>query len=148
MRRRRRRIPNSRSRSAGFRCANLIADLFDSRTAYFVEYGNHIAVAREHGRADRNFDAGICLMQFVKLRQNLVIRHVLSVEVNRISLTDLDGKEIFLGRRWGGSRRGQSDLNAFHVGLAQAHHHETGQEEEHDVDQRNDLDTCALAWNR
>src|ERR1700730_8572833 len=108
MRRRRRRIPSSRSRSADFRGANLIADLFDSRTAYFVEYGNHIAVAREHGRADRNFDAGICHMQSVKLRQNLVIRHVLTVEVNRISLTDLDGKEIFLGRRWGGSRRGQS----------------------------------------
>ena len=42
---------------------------------------------------------------------------------------------------------GQVHLDAFHVHLAQAHHHKTGEEKEHDVDQRNDLDPRFLVWN-
>ena len=38
--------------------------------------------------------------------------------------------------------------NALHVGLAQAHHHEAGEEKEHDVDQRNDLDTRVFLRKR
>ena len=36
--------------------------------------------------------------------------------------------------------RGQIYFNSLHVHLAQAHHHEAGEQKEHDVDQWNDLD--------
>ena len=50
-----------------------------------------------------------------------------------------DAREIgfcFEGRRGG---RRQVHLDAFQVDHAQAHQHETGEEKEHNVDQRDDL---------
>src|SRR4029077_13934574 len=42
---------------------------------------------------------------------------------------------------------GQIDLDPLHVNLAQAHHHEAGEQKEHDIDQRNDLDSRFLVRN-
>src|ERR1051326_4353019 len=44
--------------------------------------------------------------------------------------------------------RRQVHLDSFHVYLAQAHHHETGEQKEHDVDQRDDLDPRFFVRNR
>jgi hypothetical protein len=57
----------------------LVADLRDTDSADFIEHRNHITVQREHGRADRDFDVGICLMQRIQARQNLIVRDVLTV---------------------------------------------------------------------
>jgi hypothetical protein len=38
-------------------------------------------------------------------------------------------------------------FDAFHVRLTQTHHHETREEKEHNVDQRNDLDPGAFVRN-
>ena len=46
-----------------------------------------------------------------------------------------------------GNTSGQIHLDYFHVHLTQAHHHKTGEEKEHDVDQRDDLDPRFLMWN-
>ena len=42
---------------------------------------------------------------------------------------------------------GKVNLHPLHVHLAQAHHHEAGEEKEHDVDQRNDLDARFFVRN-
>jgi len=43
--------------------------------------------------------------------------------------------------------RGQIHFDSLHVHLTQAHHHKTGEQKEHDVDQRDDLDPRFLMWN-
>ena len=43
---------------------------------------------------------------------------------------------------------GQIHFDSLHVHLTQAHHHKTGEQKEHDVDQRDDLDPRFLMWNR
>ena len=43
--------------------------------------------------------------------------------------------------------RGQIHFDPLHVHLTQAHHHKTGEQKEHDVDQRDDLDPRFLMWN-
>ena len=43
--------------------------------------------------------------------------------------------------------RGQIHFDPLHVHLTQAHHHETGEQKEHDVDQRDDLYPRFLMWN-
>jgi len=132
----------------GLRSPNLVTNLFDFGAPDFIEHGDNVTVERKHLRADRDFDPRIVLMQFIKVRENIVLREELTVDVNGVTLANLDGDKI-LGRICRRRSTGwQLYPNALHVGLAQANHHETGEEKEHDVDQRNDLDTCALARNR
>ena len=119
---------------------NLIANLFDSDPAHFIKHRDHVPMSRHHFRADRNFDPGIAFVQRIKAGQDLVIGNVNVIKENGVARSDLDRHVIFLRLgRWR-LRRRKRDLDAFHVRLAQAHHHETGQEKEHDVDQRDDLD--------
>ena len=61
----------------------------------------------------------------------------------------VDGKAYIIALRLRLTRdpAGQVYLDAFHVRLAQAHHHEAGEQKEHDVDQWNDLDPRFLMWN-
>src|SRR6266478_4640056 len=54
---------------------------------------------------------------------------------------------IALRLRLARAPRGQVYLNALHVDLAQAHHHEAGEQKEHDVDQRDDLDPRSFVRN-
>ena len=87
-------------------------------------------------------------MQLIKARQNLIVLDKLIIEENGVSRRDADADVIFSDRRGWCALRGQVHLNPFHVGLAQAHHHETGKEKEHDVDEWDDLDPGPLFWNR
>ncbi len=103
---------------------------------------------RQHFCANGNLDVGIRCMQLEKTRQHLIIRHQLAIEVDLITSAHLNRDIIFLlVRRRRGCRR-QTHPDAFHMGLAQAYHHETGEEEEHDIDQRDDLDPSSFVRNR
>jgi len=87
-------------------------------------------------------------MQLIETRQYLVIGHDLVVKGNHIAFADLDG-DIILWPSWRRRYRSrQIDANTLHVGLAQANHHKTGEQKEHDVDQWNDLDACSLMRDR
>jgi hypothetical protein len=86
-------------------------------------------------------------MEPKKAWQDLVIWYVIVIEEHSVSFQDFYGDKI-LYPAWRRSLRGrQIDANTFHVGLAQAHHHKAGEQKEHDVDQRNDLDTRSLMGN-
>jgi len=86
-------------------------------------------------------------MKLIKARQHLVVRHNLIVKSNRIPLEHLYRNVIFLlGWRQRHCSR-QINADTLHVCLAQADHHETGEQKEHDVDQRNDLDAGPFVWN-
>ena len=43
--------------------------------------------------------------------------------------------------------RRQIHFDSLHVHLTQAHHHKTGEQKKHDVDQGDDLDPRFLVWN-
>ena len=133
---------------AGGRCgADLITDLLDASEPHLVEQGDDVAMNRHHFSADRDFDIGIGGMQLVKPWQNLIIGYRLIVEKNGIARRNTDRDRVFYIRilLHGASRR-QIDLDPLHMRLAQAHHHETGQKEEHDVDERDDFDARVLFW--
>ena len=87
-------------------------------------------------------------MELIKARQDLVIGHVLVIEEDGVAFQYLYGNKILYPTRGRARRRWQIDPNAFHMGLAQTHHHETGEEKEHDVDQRNDFDPGSFVRNR
>jgi len=125
-------------------CSDLIADLLDSNRAHFVQNTDDVAVHSHHLRADRHLHIWIGLMHLKQARHHLVLWHELIVEVVGRSGSDADRDEILwliylkslIGRK--------GNFNALHVSLAQAHHHETREQKEHDVNQRNDLDAGAL----
>jgi hypothetical protein len=80
--------------------------------------------------------------------ESLIILNKLPVEENRVAWRDADGDVILRDRSRRRTLGGQIYLDPFHVGLAQAHHHETGKKKKHDVDERNDFNTRPLFWNR
>jgi hypothetical protein len=126
--------------SAGLGRADLVAYFLDSGPSHFVQDGDHVAMQGHHLRTDGDFDPGIAFMERIKTRQDLVIRNVDVIEENRVSRSDLNCHVIFYRLwRWRLSGR-KGDFDTFHVRLAQAYHHETGEQEKHDVDQRDDLD--------
>jgi len=86
-------------------------------------------------------------VEFKKVREDLVFREVLVIEKHRISLQHFYGNEIYLPSWRRPDRSRQIDPDAFHVGLAQAHHHEAGKQEEHDVDQWNNFDARPFMRN-
>jgi hypothetical protein len=127
---------------------DLIPNFRDSSGANFVEHSNYVTVHGHQARADGNFYVRIAPMKLIKARENLIIRYILVIEVDRVSLLDLDRNIIlYCGWRRSNCRR-QIDTNPFHVGLAQTHHHEAGEEKEHDVDQRDDLNARSFMRNR
>src|SRR5262245_42518499 len=102
---------------------------------------------RHQAGADGDFYIGIPTMERKETRQYLVIRNKLVVEVNSVSLLNLD-RDIIFDLAWRGSNCSrQIDPNTFHMGLAQAHHHETVEQKKHDIAQRNDLNACSLVRN-
>src|SRR5947199_211942 len=89
-----------------------------------------------------------CPVQLIQARQHLIICHNLVVKGNHVAFTHLDGN-IILNLAWRRRNRSrQIDPNTLHVGLAQTHHHKTGKQKEHDVDQWNDLDAGSFMRNR
>src|SRR5207245_10850787 len=98
-------------------------------------------------RADRDFDVPICAVKLKQAWQNLVVCYEHVIEEHSISLQHFYGNKI-LHPAWRRPYRSrQIHANAFHVSLAQAHHHEAGKQKEHDVDQREDLDARSFMRN-
>ena len=127
---------------------DLIPDFLDADLADLIQKGNDVAMSRHHFGADRDLDIRIGGVQLKKPRQNLIILDKLPVEKNGVAGRDADRDVIFRNRSRGRTLGGQINLNPFHVGLAQTHHHETGKKKEHDVNERNDFDTRPLFGNR
>ena len=98
--------------------------------------------------ADGNFDVGILLMVIEKAGHHFVGRDIGAIEIVNRPGGDLDGDVVLLLVRRRKALRWQIHFNSFHVGLAKTHHHETREKEEHDVDQRNDLDASVFFGNR
>jgi hypothetical protein len=139
-RRRRARSPRSTGPRTTARGTDLISNFLNSNTTTFVQHRDHITVSGHSLGADRNFDVRIGRMQLKEARKNLIVRNQLIIESYRVTCAHSNGDKVFrrVGRRNVGRRQG--DFDSLHVRLAQAHHHEAGEQEEHDVDQRNDLD--------
>jgi hypothetical protein len=127
---------------------DLIPDFLDADLADLIQERNDVPMGRHHFGADRDLDIRIGGVQLKKPRQNLIILDKLPVEKNRVAGRHADRDVIFRNRSRRRTLGGQIYLNPFHVGLAQAHHHETGKKEKHDVNKRNDFDTCPLFWDR
>src|SRR5436190_15893894 len=83
---------------------------------------------------------------FQKVQQLLIFDFVLIKEIMAIPI-DRHAEVLPFGLRLTRLTRGQIHLDSLHVHLAKAHHHETGEQKEHDVDQRDDLDPRFLMWN-
>jgi hypothetical protein len=127
---------------------DLIPDFFNLSQAHLVQQRNDVAMGRHHFGADRDLDIRIGGVQLKQPGQNLIILDKLPVEENRVAGRDADGDVILRDRSRRRTLGGQIYLDPFHVGLAQAHHHETGKKKKHDVDERNDFNTRPLFWNR
>ena len=98
-------------------------------------------------RADRHLYVGIGLLELKERGKDLVIGNILPVNISSVAARHLNMHEGEIGRLNLSNRRGKIDPDAFHVRLAQTHHHEAGEEKEHDVDQRNDLDARSFFRN-
>lgn len=118
----------------------LIANLGDTDIANAVEQRDYIAMKSFFISANRNLHGRISLLKLEKRGLHLVVGNVLPVDVGSITGKDLDGHHGRVELRGWGDRRWQIYTNPFHVRLAQANHHKTGEEKEHDINQRNDLD--------
>ena len=137
-----------RSRATHARsCSDLVSDFCDSNLPNFIEHSDDIAVDGLGLGAEREFDIRIRTVKREKPRKHLVVRDELVIEKHRASLQHFNGNEIYFPlRRWANGGR-QVDPNTFHMGLAQAHHHETGKQKEHDVDQWNNFDARSFMRN-
>ena len=127
---------------------DLVSDFFNLSQAHLVQQRNDVAMGRHHFGADRDLDIRIGGVQLKQPRQNLIILDKLPVEENRVAGRDADGDVILRDRSRRRTLGGQIYLDPFHVGLAEAHHHETGKKKKHDVDERNDFNTRPLFWDR
>ena len=101
---------------------------------------NDIAMDRAAIAAEKHLRFGVFLIHLLQARQHFIPAYLLFVEEVVPVFINGDADVIALRLRLTRDARGQIDLDAFHMHLAQAHHHEAGEEKEHDVDQRNDLD--------
>src|SRR6266478_7677342 len=130
------------------RGADLIPDFLDADLADLIQERNDVTMGRHHFGTDRDLDVRIGGVQLKKPRQNLIILNKLPIEENRVAGGDADRNVIFRNCSRGCALGGQIYLNPFHVSLAEAHHHETGEKEKHDVNERDDFDTRPLFWDR
>src|ERR1700740_1033673 len=90
------RTARGRRSSSTWSCgADLIADFLNVSTPDFVEHGDYISVTRHSFGANRHFDVRICGVELKQSRHDLVVRHVLAIETDRIASTDPDRNIIF-----------------------------------------------------
>ena len=87
------------------------------------------------------------MRHFQKVQQLLITTHFVLIEEVLAILVHGHADILPLCLRLTRNTRREIHLNPFHVHLTQAHHHETGEQKEHDVDQRDDLDPRFLMWN-
>ena len=131
-----------------WRRSYLIADLGNTGRPHSIQKRDHVAMQRLLISADRDFHVRIILVELKKRRENLVVGNELSIDVSGIAGEHLNVNNGRIRRRHHGGRRRKSNADAFHVRLAQAHHHEAGEQKEHDIDQRNDLNTRSFVRDR
>ena len=86
------------------------------------------------------------MRHFQTVQQFLVGDFVLIKEIMAI-LIDRDADVFAFCLDLTRDPRGKIHFDPLHVHLTQAHHHKTGEQKEHDVDQRDDLDPRFLMWN-
>src|ERR1700731_341281 len=119
---------------------NLKRDLVETVRSQNIENTDDIAVNRVSVPANEHFGVRVLLINDSKLRHQFIISHLALVEERMAVPVDRNADVITLRLRLARLPGRQIDLDALHVHLAQAHHHKTREEKEHDVDQRNDLD--------
>jgi hypothetical protein len=130
-----------------WRRSYLIANLGNTGRTHAIQKRDHVAMQRLLISADRDFHTRIALVELIKRRKNLVVWNELSIDVSGVAGEHLNINNRRVRRLHRRDRRRKSNPDAFHVRLAQAHHHETGEEKEHDIDQRNDLDARSFVRN-
>ena len=128
-------------------CSDLVSDFCNSDLPNFIEHSDDVAVHGLGRRAERQFDVRVPSVERKKPWKHLVVREVFVIEKYRVPLQHFYGNEIYLAAWRRPLRSRQIDPDTFHVGLAQADHHEAGKEKEHDVDQRNDLNARSFMRN-
>lgn len=136
-----RATPHSRS------CSDLVPDFGNPDLPNLIEHADDVAVHGPGRCAQRKFDVRIPAVQCKKPRKHLAFFDVLIIEKHCIVLQHFYGDEIDLTRWRGPLRSRQIDSDTFHVGLAQADHHEAGKQKEHDVNQWNDFDARSFMRN-
>ena len=109
---------------------NLIANFLDFQRPDVVEDLNDIAMHRQHFGADGNLQIWIGVVELGQpLHDLLVVIHGLVFHVIDRPGCHTNRDEVFYLARRERLLRWQINFDALHVGLAQAHHHETGEQE-------------------
>src|SRR6266478_715659 len=126
---------------------DLKRDFVETNMPQDIEHTDDVAVDRVRIATNEYFGFRILLMNFLQRGGELIITHLRLVEIWIPIPIDRNADVITLGLCLARLADRQGHLDAFHLHLAQAHHHETGEEKEHDVDQRNDLNPRFLVWN-
>ena len=88
----------------------------------------------------KNTRRGIGLLDGGEVRDEFAITDRLALDVGHTGFIDGDVDQILFRFGSGNSRGGQVHLDVPLVHHAQAHQHKCGEQKEHDIDQRNDLD--------
>ena len=131
---------------------DFVGDFLDSRRPHAVEQLHHLAVERFSVCTKEDLHIGIPLVEREETRHHVTVSHHFLIEVDdavgiykQTEMIPRIGRRRRLSSRW--DDRWQVHADAFHVNLAQANHHETGQKKEHDIDQRNDFDAGSFFWH-
>ena len=98
--------------------------------------------------ANENLDVVIGFVKLLEPRQNFFLRHLLLLKVDIHESIDAHHSEVGPVVRLRARRRGKINIDALHVNHRQAHQHECGEQEEHDIDQGDNLDPGLLNWYR
>jgi len=122
--------------------------LLDSSGSGFVQHEYDRLISRILVCANEYPNIVLGLVELLKSWQNIFLRHLLLLEVDVQERIDAHDHEIGLTIRLSTCRRRKVNVDPFHVNHRQAHQHERGKQEKHDVDQGNDLDPGPLNWYR
>jgi hypothetical protein len=98
--------------------------------------------------ANENLDVVIGCVKLLEPRENFLPRHLLLLKIDIHEHIDAHYSEVGLAVWLSARRRRKINIDPLHVDHRQAHQHECGQQEEHDIDQGNDLDPGPLNWYR
>ena len=116
-------------------------DFVDAGGADGVEDGDDLAVAGVFVAGDEDAEVGVGGVLLGEGCGQFVEGHGFFVEVNAAGAVDGNIEEIFFHFRGGGDGGGEIYLDGLEVDHGEAHEHEGGQEEEHDVDERDDFNS-------
>ena len=124
--------------------------------SYFLDPGGSSFIKDEYDRlvgriligAKENLDVVLGVVEPLESGENIFLRHLLLLKIDIHESVDADyGKVGFAGRLRARGRR-EINIDPLHIDHRQAHQHKCGEQEEHDVDQGDDLDPGPLNWYR